>query len=42
MTVISLLEESVKKVIIAEIRTREGIISFKKSGICKNAIAIAA
>ena len=36
--VISLLEEKIKNVIIAEIKTRELTTSFRKSGICRNAM----
>ena len=36
--VISLLEERKKKAIIAENKINEGTTSFKKSGICRNAI----
>ena len=38
ITVISLLEESRKKVVIADIKIRDGTTSFKKSGICRKAM----
>ena len=38
MTVISLLEDRKKNVTMPEIKTRDGAISFKNSGICRKAM----
>ena len=39
--VISLRDDNIENVTIADIKTKDGTMSFRKAGICKNAIFIA-